>query len=113
MASAVKFPGNYRHGNCLQAAGEHGDQGAGPLFAGARRQHQDGDVLIFLQKLADAFGQPALQDHQFRKNARQLVHRLGGFMEQGFGLGMGLVSHDLFHAPPLLEVGRRGCGTAR
>ena len=23
-----------------------------------------------------------------------------------FGLGMGLVAHDLFHAPPLLEVGR-------
>ena len=64
--------------------------------------------LSSCQQLADAFGDPALQDDQFGHDAGQLIHRLGGGMEQRFGLGMGFVLHDRFHPAPLLEIGRRG-----
>jgi putative membrane protein len=45
-----------------------------------------------------------VNDDELRHDARQLVDRLGRGIDEAFGFLPRLFAHDLFHAPPLLEL---------
>ncbi len=45
------------------------DQRPGAFLAGARGQHQDRDILVFLDQLEDFLGGVAFADRAFRRDA--------------------------------------------
>ncbi len=89
---------------CALVPANRATRGPGPSFARARREHQDGNVLVALYESEQTIGRAAMFDHQFRYDAGEIVHELRGMVQQTFRRLVRFLAHDVFHAFPLLEI---------